>query len=69
MDLSRAGRVAKEITIAADCSIRTLGLFACGDVTKTLDKRKIIASGEGAKAALTARRYHLNLNTQSSGIL
>lgn len=52
----------KEIVIAADCSTRTPGLFACGDVTNTLDKRIIIASGEGAKAALASRRYLLNLS-------
>lgn len=49
----------KEIVVNPDCSTRTPGLFACGDVTNTLDKRIIIASGEGAKAALAARRYLL----------
>ncbi|MCW4054344.1 MAG: FAD-dependent oxidoreductase [Candidatus Bathyarchaeota archaeon] len=55
VDLSKK----KEIVIATDCSTRTPGLFACGDVTSILDKRIIIASGEGAKAALSARRYLL----------
>ncbi len=48
-----------EIVITPECSTRTPGLFACGDVTNTPDKRVIIASGEGAKAALAARRYLL----------
>ena len=50
-----------EIVIAPDCSTRTPGLFACGDVTNLPDKRIIIASGEGAKAALAARRYIFKL--------
>jgi len=50
-----------EIIIAPDCSTRTPGLFACGDVTNLPDKRIIIASGEGAKAALAARRYIFKL--------
>lgn len=52
----------KEIVVNPDCSTRTPGIFACGDVTNTLDKRIIIASGEGAKAALAARRYLLKLS-------
>ncbi len=51
----------KEIVIAPDCSTKTSGLFACGDVTNLSDKRIIIASGEGAKAALAARRYIFKL--------
>jgi NADH-dependent peroxiredoxin subunit F len=45
-----------EITIHPDCSTRTEGLFACGDVTNTY-KRIIIASGEGAKAALSVKKH------------
>jgi len=37
------------------------GIFAAGDVTNAFGKRIIIASGEGAKAALSARQYILNL--------
>jgi len=51
-----------EIIITPECSTRTPGLFACGDVTNTPDRRIIIASGEGAKAALVTRRYILNLS-------
>ncbi len=52
-----------EIVVNPDCSTRTPGLFACGDVTNILDKRIIIASGEGAKAALAARRYLLKFSS------
>lgn len=45
-----------EISINADCSTKTQGLFACGDVTDAY-KRIIIASGDGAKAALSAKKY------------
>ncbi len=45
-----------EISINPDCSTKTEGLFACGDVTDVY-KRIIIASGEGAKAALSAKKY------------
>lgn len=47
----------KEIIIDSECQTRTSGLFACGDVSNIRDKRIIIASGEGAKAALAAKRY------------
>ncbi len=46
-----------EIVINADCSTSFPGLFAAGDVTNAFGKRIIIASGEGAKAAMAARRY------------
>ncbi len=50
-----------EIVINPDCSTSCPGLFAAGDVTNAYGKRIIIASGEGAKAALAAREYILNL--------
>ena len=53
LDLNDKG----EIVIGADCSTSTEGIFACGDVTTAFGKRIIIASGEGAKAALRAKRY------------
>lgn len=53
VDLNEKG----EIEISADCSTRTPGLFAAGDVTDVFAKRIIIASGEGAKAALAAKQY------------
>ena len=48
-----------EIVIGPDCSTSCPGLFAAGDVTNAFGKRIIIASGEGAKAALAARQYLL----------
>ena len=46
-----------EIIINPDCSTNINGIFACGDVTNAFGKRIVIASGEGAKAALSARKY------------
>jgi alkyl hydroperoxide reductase subunit F len=46
-----------EIRIQPDCSTSNEGIFACGDVTEVSGKRIIIASGEGAKAALSAKQY------------
>ncbi len=48
-----------EIIINPDCSTSLPGVFAAGDVTDAFGKRIIIASGEGAKAALAARHYLL----------
>lgn len=48
-----------EIKIGPDCSTSFPGIFAAGDVTDAFGKRIIIASGEGAKAALAARQYIL----------
>jgi NADH-dependent peroxiredoxin subunit F len=50
-----------EIMIHPDCSTSCPGIFAAGDVTDAFGKRIIIASGEGAKAALAAWQYLLNL--------
>ncbi len=46
-----------EIEINPDCSTKTPGLFAAGDVTNVFARRIIIASGEGAKAAIAAKQY------------
>jgi alkyl hydroperoxide reductase subunit F len=46
-----------EIKIKPDCSTSAEGIFACGDVTDIFGKRIIIASGEGAKAALSVKQY------------
>jgi alkyl hydroperoxide reductase subunit F len=51
----------REIAVNPDCSTSYPGIFASGDVTDSYGKRIIIASGEGAKAALAARQYLLNL--------
>jgi len=50
-----------EIVIQPDCSTTCPGIFAAGDVTNAFGKRIIIASGEGAKAAMAARQYLLDL--------
>lgn len=52
VDLNENG----EIVINQDCSTKTEGMYACGDVTDVY-KRIIIASGEGAKAALSVKKY------------
>ena len=45
--------------IKIDCQTETgvPGVFAAGDVTTVKDKQVIVASGEGAKAALRAHEY------------
>jgi len=50
-----------EIIINPDSSTSCHGVFAAGDVTNAFGKRIIIASGEGAKAALAARQFMLDL--------
>ncbi len=50
-----------EIIVSPDCSTSYPGIFAAGDVTNAFGKRIIIASGEGAKAAMAVRQYILNL--------
>jgi NADH-dependent peroxiredoxin subunit F len=50
-----------EIIIQPDCSTSYPGIYAAGDITNAFGKRIIIASGEGAKAALAARQYLLDL--------
>lgn len=48
-----------EIIIDSDCATSVEGIFACGDVTNSFGKRIIIASGDGAKACLSAKKYLL----------
>jgi len=57
----------REIIIRPDCSTSHPGIFAAGDVTDAFGKRIIIASGEGAKAALAARQHLLNLRKAVCG--
>jgi len=47
----------KEIIIDINCHTSMDGVFAAGDVTSIKGKQIIIASGEGAKAALEAHEY------------
>lgn len=57
-----------EIKIKPDCSTGAEGIFACGDVTDVPGKRIIIASGEGAKATLSVKKYLLEKKKESAGI-
>ncbi|NCC49221.1 MAG: alkyl hydroperoxide reductase subunit F, partial [Clostridia bacterium] len=49
-----------EIVIDESCRTSEPGIFAAGDVTTTRYKQIIIASGEGATAALSAADFLLN---------
>ncbi len=49
----------KEIIVDINCHTSMAGVFAAGDVTSIKGKQIIIASGEGAKAALEAHEYLL----------
>ncbi len=53
IDLNEKG----EIIIDINCHTNVPGIFAAGDVTNVKGKQIIIASGEGAKAALEAQEY------------
>lgn len=55
----------REVITGPDCSTSCPGLFAAGDVTSAFGKRIIIACGEGAKAALAARQYLLDLRKRA----
>lgn len=57
VDLNSQG----EIQIRPDCSTSCPGIFAAGDVTDAFGKRVIIATGEGAKAALSAHEYLIKI--------
>ncbi len=57
VDLNEHG----EIMIHPDCATSYPGIFAAGDITNAYGKRIIIASGEGAKAAMASRQYLLDL--------
>jgi len=54
----------REIIIGPDCATSYPGIFAAGDVTTAFGKRIIIASAEGAKAALASRQFILNLKKE-----
>ncbi len=53
IDMNDAG----EIIVDINCHTSVPGIFAAGDVTNVKGKQIIIASGEGAKAALEAQEY------------
>ncbi|MDP6142451.1 MAG: FAD-dependent oxidoreductase [Dehalococcoidales bacterium] len=46
-----------EVPVNCSCETKLSGLFAAGDVTDVPEKQIVIATGEGAKAALQAHRY------------
>ena len=46
-----------EIEVNCACATGIPGLYAAGDVTDVPEKQIVVAAGEGAKAALQARRY------------
>lgn len=50
-----------EIVIDCNCRTSIPGVFAAGDVTDVPEKQIIIAAGDGAKAALSAYSYLLQL--------
>lgn len=58
----------REIEVNPDCSTSYPGIFAAGDVTNAFGKRIIIASGEGAKAALASRQFLVNAKKAASNI-
>jgi NADH-dependent peroxiredoxin subunit F len=62
VDLNERG----EIIINQDCSTSYPGIYAAGDVTNAFGKRIIIAAGEGAKAAMAARQYILNVKKKAA---
>jgi alkyl hydroperoxide reductase subunit F len=51
----------KEIVVDLNCHTTRDGVFAAGDVTSVKGKQIIIASGDGAKAALEAHEYVMKL--------
>jgi alkyl hydroperoxide reductase subunit F len=57
----------KEIIIDINCHTSLAGVFAAGDVTSIKGKQIIIASGEGAKAALEAHEYLMKSESRRGG--
>jgi alkyl hydroperoxide reductase subunit F len=53
LELNKTG----EVEVNCACETALPGLFAAGDVTNVPEKQIVIATGEGAKAALGAHRY------------
>jgi alkyl hydroperoxide reductase subunit F len=52
---------ANEIVVDHEGRTGVSGVFAAGDVTQVRDKQIVVAAGEGAKAALSAHEYLLNM--------
>jgi alkyl hydroperoxide reductase subunit F len=51
----------KEVVVDINCHTNVPGVFAAGDVSSVKSKQIIIASGDGAKAALEANEYLMKL--------
>ena len=54
VDFNKMGEVMIDLRT---CATKTAGLFAAGDVTNVKYKQVVVATGEGAKAALSAYEY------------
>ncbi len=52
-----------EVPVSCSCETTMPGLYAAGDVTDIPEKQIVVATGEGAKAALQAHRYLQRLTT------
>ncbi len=52
-----------EVVIDCHCRTNISGIFAAGDVTHTPEKQIIVASGEGAKAAIKVWEYLMNVGS------
>lgn len=52
-----------EVPVSCSCETTMPGLYAAGDVTDVPEKQIVVATGEGAKAALQAHRYLQRLTT------
>jgi len=59
LELNQSGEII--VNCAGETAVP--GLFAAGDVTNVPEKQIVIATGEGAKAALTAHRFLQHLKT------
>jgi len=57
-----------EIPVACDASTTVKGFFAAGDVTAIPEKQICIAVGDGAKAALSAHKYLLEMKLTRSKV-
>ena len=63
VDFSETGEIITDLT---NYSTKTPGLFAAGDCNKGKYKQIVVASGEGAKAALSAYDYLQRLENQKN---
>ena len=52
--------------VARDQSTALPGFFAAGDVTDAPDRQIVIAAGVGAQAALSAYRYLMRMQSETS---